>query len=69
MIDKPKKDIDAILADGSAIDEAIKHAVRQAVRRHKLLGNPIAIWRDNQVVWLQPDEIVLPEENAGAPSK
>lgn len=64
MSNPPEKDIDAIFADGAEIDKAIKKAVREAVRRHKLLGNPIAVWRDNGVCWLQPDEIVLPEESA-----
>lgn len=62
MSDQPRKDIDAIFADGTEIDKAIKRAVREAVRRHKLLGNPVAVWRDNQVCWLQPDEIILPED-------
>lgn len=57
----PKPDIDAILADGRQIDEAVKLAVREAVLRHKLLGNPIAVWRDGKVVWLQPEEIDLGE--------
>jgi len=68
MTDTPKKDIEAIFADGTAIDEAVKRAVREAVRRHKLLGNPIAVWRDNKVCWLQPDEIPLPEEEPGPES-
>jgi len=62
MSERPKKDIDAIFAEGTEIDRALAKAVREAIRRHKLLGNPIAIWRDNQVVWLQPDEIEIPEE-------
>ena len=62
MTEPPKKDIDAIFADGTEIDRALKEAVREAVRRHKLLGNPVAVWRDNKVCWLQPDEIPLPEE-------
>jgi hypothetical protein len=24
---------------------------------HKRAGNPIAVWRDGQVVWLSPEEI------------
>jgi hypothetical protein len=60
MSERPKKDIDAIFAEGTEIDRALAKAVREAIRRHKLLGNPIAIWRDNQVVWLQPDEIEIP---------
>jgi len=62
MSERPKKDIDAIFAEGTEIDRALAKAVREAIRRHKLLGNPIAIWRDNQVVWLQPDEIEVPDE-------
>jgi hypothetical protein len=60
------KDINAIFQEGTEIDRALKRAVREAVRRHKLLGNPIAVWQDNQVVWLQPDEIpVEPDEDPG----
>lgn len=60
-----EKDIAAILADGTAIDNALKRAVQKAVLRHKLLGNPIAVWQDNKVVWLQPEEIPIPEEDLG----
>jgi hypothetical protein len=62
MAESPKRDLEARLADGAAIDAAIRRAVREAVRRHKLLGNPIAVWRDNRVCWLQPEEIEIPEE-------
>lgn len=45
--------------------EAITAAVREAVLRHKRLGNPVAVWREGRVVWLSPDEIVLePDESA-----
>jgi hypothetical protein len=30
-------------------------AVREAVREHKLLGNPVAIWREGKVMLLHPD--------------
>lgn len=32
-------------------------AVREAIQAHKRAGNPIAVWRDEKVVWLQPHEI------------
>ena len=35
----------------------MKEAVREALLRHKKLGNPIAVWRDGRVVWLGPEEI------------
>ncbi len=58
-------DISAILQDRERIDRALRRAVREAVRRHKLLGNPIAEWRDGEVVWISPEEIVVDEENEG----
>ena len=62
MSDSHEKDIDALFADGREIDEAIRRSGEEAVRRHKLLGNPIAVWEDGKVRWLQPDEIPLPED-------
>ena len=62
MTELPRQDIAAIFAEGTQIDDALRQAVREAVRRHKLLGNPIAVWRDGKVCWLQPDEIEIPEE-------
>jgi hypothetical protein len=35
---------------------AIQSAVRDALREHALLGHPICIWQDGQVVWLSPEE-------------
>lgn len=43
--------------------DVMRAAVREAVLRHKRLGNPIAVWRDGRVVWLAPHEIPAePEE-------
>jgi hypothetical protein len=36
---------------------AMRQAVQEALLRHKLLGQPVVVWRDGKVVWLQPDEI------------
>lgn len=43
--------------EGTPIDEAIAEGVRDALRRHKQAGVPIAIWRDGQVAWIPPEEI------------
>ena len=61
MSDK-RVDIGALLEDRQAIDRALQRAVRDAVRRHKLLGNPVAIWRDGKVVWIPPEQIVLKDD-------
>ena len=45
------------------VDAAMQKAVRQALRRHKLLGESIAVSRDGKVVILPPEEIPdYPEE-------
>ncbi|MBI2524456.1 MAG: hypothetical protein HYV93_00580 [Candidatus Rokubacteria bacterium] len=43
--------------------KAMTEAVREALLRHKRLGNPVAVWRDGRVVWLRPEEI--PGETPG----
>jgi Arc/MetJ family transcription regulator len=62
-VDNPEPDIGEILQDRERIDRAMRRAVREALRRHKLLGNPVADWRDGKVVWIPPEEIVIDEEN------
>jgi len=41
--------------DGSL--KAIAMGVRQALWRHKQLGQSVAIWRDGKVVILKPEDI------------
>jgi len=55
------KDRAALFNDDARIQKAMDEAVRAAILDHKRAGNPIAIWRDGKVVWLQPDEI--PEDD------
>jgi hypothetical protein len=52
-----RKDIGKIFEEGVAIDRALRKAVREALRRHKLLGNPVAVCRDDKVVWIAPEDI------------
>ena len=36
---------------------AIRQAVREALLRHKKLGHPVAVWRNERVEWVPPEEI------------
>jgi len=54
---KKRPDIEALFRDGTEIDRALKRGVREALRRHKKLGNSIIVWRDGKVVELPPEEI------------
>lgn len=56
-------DIGALLEDREAVDRALQKAVRDAVRRHKLLGNPVAVWRDGSVLWIPPEQIEVEDED------
>ena len=62
------RDIETILATTDLADRAVRKAVREAVLRHKLLGNAIAVGRGGKVVWIPPEEIEVPppeEEDTG----
>ena len=50
-------DIDRLFEEGTEIDKAIEEAVRQAILRHKKLGESIVICRDGKILELGPDEI------------
>lgn len=43
--------------DLDRIGRALRAAVREALQRHKRDGDPVAVWREGQVVWLPPDQI------------
>jgi hypothetical protein len=51
--------VEELFEDGRAIDNALKEAARDARRLYKALGNPMATWKDGQVVWIQPEDIVV----------
>jgi hypothetical protein len=57
-------DLDPILSSSERIEAAVQRAVDEALRQHKRAGNPVAVWRDGQVVWLTPEEIPVPLEPA-----
>jgi hypothetical protein len=60
--------ITELFDEGTAIDEALLEAAKDARRFHKAIGNPIATWEDGKVVWIQPEDIVVdspPEPNDG----
>ncbi len=67
MIRATSKDIAARFANDQAVESTLNRAVREAVLRHKRLGEMIAEWRDGQVVIVPPEENVVDEEPDGAP--
>jgi hypothetical protein len=58
-----RRDLGALFAQDELIDRALAVAVRNAVLMHKRLGNPIAGWEGDKVVWIPPDEIEVDESD------
>ena len=48
------------------VEAAMRQGVREALRRHKLLGESIAVWKDGKVVVVPPEEIEISEPPGGA---
>ena len=56
-----------LLRDGATeIDDIMAEAVALAVEEHRRLGYPIAVWRDDRVVWIAPEDI--PPLNSSVPA-
>ena len=53
---------DYFAAQAIEIGKVFQRAVNDALRMHKRLGNPIAVWRDGKVVIIPPEEIVIPPD-------
>jgi len=49
--------IGKIFADGRQIDEALRLAARDAIRKHALHDAPVVIWRDGRTAWVPAREL------------
>jgi hypothetical protein len=58
MSETSRPSVADVLADPQVIEAAVRRGVRAAVLAHARAGNPVAAWRDGQVVWLPPAEIL-----------
>lgn len=60
-----KPDISELLRDHRAVERVLSEAAREAVLRHKRLGESIVVWQDGRVVVIPPEEI--PEDGVAEP--
>ena len=51
------KTILELMTRGDEVDRAVQRAVREALIRHKKLGESVAVWRDGKALILPPEEI------------
>ncbi len=45
------------LRDSQMVRQSLARSVSRALLQHKRAGNPVAIWRDGQVTWIDPADI------------
>jgi len=59
MIDAADRDIPPAerVDDVPRILRALRAAVRDALAAHKRAGNPVVVWRDGRVMWIQAADI------------
>lgn len=62
---KNEEDFAALIdSEGDEVDLLMQRSVRDALRRHKQLGQSVVVWKDGQMRILSPDEIDVPDEEA-----
>ncbi|MGV3740127.1 MAG: hypothetical protein ACO1N3_02390 [Gammaproteobacteria bacterium] len=54
--------ITKILSNPTKVTEIIQKGINDALLKHKQAGNPICEWRDNKIVWIPADKIVINNE-------
>jgi hypothetical protein len=59
---RSRRDVAALMADGTAVDRSMEAAFADAVRRHDEAGVPMAMWEDGAVKMVSPFDIPLPGE-------
>lgn len=52
-----RPDLAALVIDDDLFDRAVAEAQAEAVRRHRLLGQPVVVWRDGNIVIEVPGDV------------
>lgn len=55
--EKHRDKIAEAFSNPEKITQALAKGVRDALLKHKQAGNPIVVWRDGKIVWLDPEKI------------
>ena len=59
---RPEMPMDELIREARLDERAIQRGVRDALIRHKQLGQSIAVWRDGRVVIVSAEDIEIPPE-------
>ena len=58
MKPKPLSRIGKIFADGRRIDEALRLAAWDAIRKHDQHNVPVVVWQDGGIAWVPARELL-----------
>jgi hypothetical protein len=53
--------ITKILYNPEKVTKIIQSGINDALLKHKQAGNQVCEWRDNKIVWIPPEKIVIKE--------
>lgn len=56
---RAEDEISRIFNDADTITTAIQAGIDAALLKHKQLGKPICVWRNDKVTWIAPEDIKL----------
>ena len=59
MTARHKDKIEEVIADRERITQALAEGVKDALKLHKLAGNPVVVMKEGNMVWLRPEEITV----------
>jgi len=65
MTPRSATEIEAVMHDSKAVNQAFVAAYRRTVLRHRHLGLPLVVWQDGRVVEVSADDIELPRLRKG----
>jgi uncharacterized protein YacL (UPF0231 family) len=65
MENEVKKDLKN-MSLGEMAEEALKKAVARVVEEHRKSGEPLAVWRDGEVVHVPADQLQRPGGETGS---
>lgn len=60
---KKEDEISKIFNDSMAVKNAMQKGTHAALLKHKQLGYPICVWRDEKVTWIDPENINVLNNN------
>jgi hypothetical protein len=64
MASDRSRDISELLLDPNTVLDAGREAAADAIRLHKQMGLPLAVWRDGHIAWVTAEELERSQDNA-----